>query len=242
MSHDPTITTAATTTNGNSPRDSTAITTAAVRNPKPTPSQAEETMRCVIRKTHEVLSHALSYKYAGIGDPACDAEALTGCCGLAQSFIYHTLKDKGIVSKPVALQTLPGSASFPHVTLTAEVDTTDGTKVYLLDKTFQQFCKGKDGEPGQVLGRMAEGKDLLDALCKEGFVELTPVRASSYLAAFNGGCLPFATEKKTMNFFANPISSKMNLWFSRDDMERWGYIGNPAVPSLRQRRSLAPTP
>lgn len=192
---------------------------------KPTPTQAVETMRWVCQKTHEVLSDVISYNYTGTSsDPGRDPVALSGKCGLAQSYIHWTLAAKHIVSKPVALQTLPGEASFRHVALTVEVDTTEGKKRFLLDKTYAQFCTGKLGEPGEVLSRSTEGKAIVDALCTEGFIELTPLQASRYLAAFNGGKSPFQNQDQAMQFFTEPRPSKMNLWYSQKRLKSWGYV------------------
>jgi len=163
---------------------------------------------------------------------------LDGYCGLAQSFLDLTLRDYGLVSKPIALQTLPNP--FGHVVLTSEIETTEGKKVFLFDPTFKQFCKGNRGEPGEILANMPSGEGLMDRLLKDGFLELTPKTASSYLAAFNSGIQAFKTDEESMKFFAEPQPNDNNRWFKRPFFLEKGYIG--AEPKIKDPRSVATSP
>jgi hypothetical protein len=208
-----------------------------------TPKQAEDIARWLVNETRAVFLRALPEDYAKTNQnpaytPALDVATLDGYCGFAQSFIDLTLRDCGLLSKPIALQTLPNP--FSHVVLTSESETTEGKKVFLFDPTFKQFCKGNKGEPGETLANMPGGQDLVDRLLKDGFLELSPKVASTYLAAFNNGIPPFKTDEEAMRFFAEPQPIDNNLWFKRPFFQEKGYIG--AEPEIKSPPSGATPP
>jgi len=170
--------------------------------------QAEEMMRWIVSETRSIFLRALPGEYSKTNHnpaytPDLDVATLDGYCGFAQSFIDLMLRDYGLDSKPVALQTLPGEG-FGHVVLASEMETTEGKRLYLFDPTFKQFCKRRDGEPGQILAHMVDGERLVGRLLKDGFVELDPITATAYLSAFNKGIPPFKTDKEALAFFADP--------------------------------------
>lgn len=198
-----------------------------------TPLQAEDLLQWAMREMNNVFLLALQSDFKisrgnRIFTPDLKTAPLTGYCGLAQGFMGLLLKDVGVRSKRVALQTSP--YPFSHVTLVAVLETTAGKKSYLIDPTFRQFCTGVDGEPGQVLGSMPDGEYISNRLLQEGFIELTPARADCYLAAFNKGLPVFADKSQAMSFFNDPPSSKMNKDFPRARLERDGFVPKSKPP------------
>lgn len=191
-----------------------------------TPSQVLDTLQWVMRETRDVFLKGLTEDFNRSGNPAykpdLETSRLSGYCGFAQSFIDMTIRDYDIgLSRPFALQTLP--QPFSHVAMTVAIETTEGDKAYLFDPTFRQFCTEQDDSPGTILAHLPGGAEIIQELRHEGFIELTPQSAVTYLSAFNRGIPPFRSEAETMAFFASPPFSKMNNWFPESHFRAMGH-------------------
>jgi hypothetical protein len=198
-----------------------------------TPEQAQDVARWVVAETRAVLLLALEIQYARTGNPEFKPDlataTLSGYCGLAQCFIDVTLQDYGFVSKPVAMQTLP-YGGFPHVALAAEFETTQGKKIFLFDPSFRQFCTGKSDEPGAILAGLPGGKELRTRLLGDGFFELDPEKAFTYLSSFYKGRPPAASRPSALKFFTRPRESEMNYWYPREKLAAWGFLKRGTRP------------
>lgn len=172
-------------------------------------------------KTQEARQFAVS-RMMGTNPEAPDLTTANfgGYCGHAQYFADVALKAQGLkphwhtFEKPSAEEdarkthiagvmsaskSLNGKAAHNHVALTVEVDTTEGKKYYLIEPTFKQFCKGGEQSPGSFIENGTDGDYLRERLERVGVLELTPQRASAYVAAFCNGSNPL-TSITTMDF------------------------------------------
>jgi hypothetical protein len=190
-----------------------------------TPQQATDLMKWVIGETRSMLAKLVredfklqsgeiclpqSQKqyfispYERVDSPDLETSSLSGYCGHTQVFIKSALEDIGYAPKCYTIQSLEEVATENHVALTLDLQTTEGTRRYLLDPTFRQFCTGGEKSPGALLAHLPDGEHIIKNLLTEGFVELTPTRAASYLSAFCSGVCPFDSDAAVADFFSNP--------------------------------------
>lgn len=186
--------------------------------------ETDDTLNWVIHETRSVLAKAVqddfktmrgdaalpewykeySVTFFPLATPDFKDASLRGYCGHAQAFANYTLQDIGLKPTPFLISSLREKTPWAHAALTVDIETTEGTKRYLLDPTFKQFCTDDEKCPGTLLANLPEGEDMQKDLLEKGFTELTPTRAASYLSAFCRGMCPFPSEKAVTDFFNNP--------------------------------------
>jgi hypothetical protein len=153
--------------------------------------------------------------------PDLFSATLGGYCGHAQHFADLGLKALGLKTHWYTLEkaptgdnakwfqengVAPGSAllndkaAHNHVALAVEIHTTEGKKHYLVEPTFRQFCTPDAQSPGRLLENSPDGEYMSGKLKTTGVLELTPQRATSYLAAFCNGQNPHTTPQESMDF------------------------------------------
>jgi hypothetical protein len=170
-----------------------------------------------------------------IASPDFEKSSLKGYCGHAQVFIKSALEDIGYAPTCYAIQSLGlgQKTETCHVGLTIDLQTTEGTKRYLLDPTFSQFCTGAKDSPGALLANLPDGEHMIKTLLDKGFVEFTPTAAASYLTAFCKGICPFGSNAAIANFFSHPTDERSlrpveKLWPPKSFFVKKGWTPGPA--------------
>lgn len=190
----------------------------------PTPGVEHQHIIPLLAAARRTLARALRKEFAtaqAYKRQQIKANALQGYCGWAQSFLAYAAKDAGLKASAFAIQSLP-TARFGHVALT--IATPDG-KVWLLDPTFNQFCREtNNNQPPAFLGTQPHGRMMAHRLTKKGYCEITPELAALYLAAFCGGKSPFDSDQAAFDFMASPPHSRYNFWYPKSAFAQLGCI------------------
>lgn len=190
----------------------------------------------IVQRTQHKVRGAL-HVVQEIDRPSCAptlSETFRGQCGLAQCIAGYALKDLGMQVHPIATQSLD-AYWHGHAALSVEVESEDRTRWFIIDPTFIQFCQ--DVAPAEVpnpsfyLNTDEEGRSILNLLTERGFFELTPGRASSYLAAFCQGKRPFQTDDDAFAFLKRPPFHPYHFCYSpgsdrysRETLQRDGLL------------------
>ena len=208
------------------------------------PEQMTTRLRWLVHKTRLALLTGLARDFeTARQDPAHQPKMesyrpdikkarLAEYCNYAQAFKDLAVRDFSIGDpRPFTIYAASWDGTFDHSGLTIRKETTEGPKTWLLDVTFRQFATGEPESPAAVLASTPDGKEVRDALLKDGFIELTPARASLYLAAFNDGTPPFSPEKNMAFFECPPLTDKTRS-FTRAYVERGGSITPPKFATI----------
>ena len=135
-----------------------------------------------------------------------------GQCGAAQSMLYYAFQNMGMTFRPLNTQSL-SNYYFGHASGVLE----DGKagKTYLVDPTFAQFKHTEYDAipPADILGSTDEGHLILQSLLKDGYIELTPLRARLYLESFLNGENLSLSDEQAFDFILNPPQNKHHLTF-----------------------------
>ncbi len=197
-----------------------------------------ETMDWVVAQVRGLLLKGLRADFSRSNGnpeftPDLSKQSLKGYCGFAQCAAAYVLHDMGVEVKAVAIQSLPETAH-GHVFLTAAIPLASGGKQWLLlDPTFKQFCgpgpapdsasQNHEISPGFYMQMQADGEARRNQLLSKGYLPLTHENAGHYLAAFCRGLNPLKSDDEAFSFLTDPPSSKMNYWFSREELASKGY-------------------
>jgi hypothetical protein len=204
--------------------------------------EAENLIRQVVIYVRDMLSDGEipRAKLSSIEFNQTIAEKFRGFCGLAQCVAGYAFRDASLSVSPVATQSLK-RYWHGHAAVTVEVSKDSAPRWLVVDPTFIQFCTpvlpGQEPSPGSLLDQSYHGKQVLELLLQDGYLELTPERSQAYLAAFCRGEHPFATADEAFAFLKRPPPHEHHFCyrpgdarFSREALEARGLLFD--VPKL----------
>lgn len=194
--------------------------------------ETEQKLHDLVRETRAVLIRAMERERFRYEQKEFFSlrKTFEGYCGLAQCVAGYALQDAGAVVRPLATQSLEVYRA-GHAALTVSVNDDSCSRLYLIDPTFVQFCRGRNNEnaPGNILDRTEAGREIKKELLEKGFIELTPERAQLYLASFCAGRAPFQSTQNAFEFCTNPPAHGYHYkhdynddMFSRENLLRNG--------------------
>ena len=144
------------------------------------------------------LSYLVRKKIADHEDTTIDDYSYSFKCDLAQSMIYHYLNNLNIKVNPVNTNEMIKDVT-GHSLIVANINTTEGEKIYLVDPTYIQFFT-KEGcdkskfvilkdkvcitpDPGYFISE-SNSEETVMPLLTDGYIELTDEVAKAYGDSF----------------------------------------------------------